>query len=130
MENNQEESIDKGVRFLNKIREKTLKSIYHSATVETNVLKAVVVHTQDDVIQDQLNVYVKFELNGRPYEVRKSIEKRDFKETLDETAVNLFGANTVYEATVKLLSEAIAVEIIDHNLASVEAIGKSMSRQQ
>jgi len=95
---------DESVKLLNEFEEKAKENIIAVYRIEENNINAVAILYQDNVCQDAINYFLKFNLNGREYKLRGELKKRDIK-IIDFHAIDL--------SLYKILREAFCNKLID-----------------
>jgi hypothetical protein len=101
---------DKSVELLNEMEQKASENILARIVVEENYLKAKAIVFYQDAMENKLVFLISFTLNGKEYKLEEIASKYDWEH---KHALNgRFGNDSIVRAVFKLISEAIAKELM------------------
>lgn len=102
---------DKSVQLLNEMQEKAQQNIIATIKIEQNFLRAVAIYFQDEIIKDRVIYHIKFELNGKEYQIKDYVDNFEWRKEISESYMGL-GNEVIFKALHKKFSEMIAMELM------------------
>ncbi|MEX0315110.1 MAG: hypothetical protein AB3N18_13110, partial [Allomuricauda sp.] len=98
----------------NEFQEKAEANIIHSARIETNYLKSLVLLINDGFVEHRVRFYVKFTINDSQFVIKDEVDGFEWRDEL-KTAYGGYGHEAILKVVHDRLSKFIALELMKSN---------------
>lgn len=100
---------DKSIALLNEMQEKAKANIIKTIKIDENFLKAIALFYYESHVEYRINFFIRFNLNGKDYEIKNYIDGFKWKEATYGNYINL-----IYNLLHEKFSQAISDELFKH----------------
>ena len=114
---------DESIRLLNEMQEKSKQNIIATIKIEENFLKGIAVYFQDDFVADRINYYIRFELNGKKYDIKSHLDRFEWNEIKTKQYIGLYN-QVIFDHLIREFSEKIASELLLNSHESLKEMLK------
>lgn len=117
---------DESVRLLKEFQEKAVKNLIDSVRINTMGIDVMVFVFNQEMISDEVELRVVFNINGHNYKLQEKIKRGDYRNEIRKNSGALSFNQSIIKTIHEVLSKAIAREILI-NAPEVSEMLKSLN---